>query len=218
MTYLVFIVVLLIGYVLGSLSGSLLLGRRRGVDIRQLGSGNAGGTNALRTLGWRFAAGVLVIDIGKGAAAAASGVLLHQPESALAPVQWGFAATLAAAAGHCWPLFFRFRGGKGAGTLVGGLLVVWPLCVLPLLLVWLLLLSWTGYVGVSTVAAAATLAPLALMQSSGQQLLPFCLIAGGLILFTHRHNLQRLHDGVEHRFERVRIWARLAEAWRERST
>src|SRR5689334_1818847 len=85
-------------YLLGSLSGSLLLGRLRGVDIRMLGSGNAGGTNALRTQGWRFALGVVLVDVGKGALAAWVAGRLLGPE-------WMLAALLAAIAGHVWPVF-----------------------------------------------------------------------------------------------------------------
>lgn len=194
---------LLLAYLLGSLSGSLLLGRLRGIDIRERGSGNAGGTNALRTLGWRFALAVLVIDIGKGALAAALGLWLHRPQAPLDPVALAGACTLLAAIGHTWPVFFGFRGGKGAGTLVGGVCVAWPLAVLPLLLVWLTCIVLTGYVGLATVLAAATLVPLALLWAPPQ--LGFAALAAGFILFTHRSNLARLRAGTEHRFERARL-------------
>ena len=199
-------VALLLAYLLGSLSGSLLLGRLRGVDIRERGSGNAGGTNAFRTLGWRFAAGVVLIDIGKGALAAAVGLALHRPEAPLAAPALAAACTLVAAAGHTWPVFFGFRGGKGAGTLVGGLCVAWPSAVLPLLAVWLACLVTTGYVGLATVLAAATLLPLALLWEPAH--LGFAALAAGFILFTHRSNLQRLAAGTEHRFERARLLRR----------
>ena len=88
--------VLLGAYLLGSLSGSLLLGRLRGVDIRRHGSGNAGGTNAFRTQGWRFALGVVIVDIGKGALAAWLALRF-------APT-WAYAAAALAVVGHVWPL------------------------------------------------------------------------------------------------------------------
>ena len=145
---------LLLAYLLGSLSGSLMLGRLRGVDIRTLGSGNAGGTNALRTQGWRFALGTVAVDLGKAILATWLAIRVAPPALA----SWlGFAAVLAAALGHVWPVFHGFRGGKGAATVVGGLLVAWPFALLPLLTVWLLCLMVTGYVGLSTMLAAASL-------------------------------------------------------------
>ncbi len=201
---------LLLAYLLGSLSGSLILGRAVGVDIRSRGSGNAGGTNAFRTLGWRFALGVVVIDIGKGALAVYLGRWLHSPEVVLDLAQLGYACALLAAVGHTWPLFFGFRGGKGAGTLVGGLLVVWPMAVPPLLLVWLLLLSSTGYVGLATISAALCLIPAALLlPDADASRTVFALAAAAFIVFTHRINLLRLAAGNEHRFERARVLARL---------
>ena len=146
---------LLLAYLFGSISGSLLLGRLQGVDIRTQGSGNAGGTNALRTRGWRFALGVVLIDVGKGALAAALPGWLGSGPISLE--QAALACGLLAVAGHVWPLFYGFRGGKGAATLIGGLAVVWPLALLPLLGTWLVVLMLTGYVGLSTILAAAAL-------------------------------------------------------------
>lgn len=191
-----------IAYLLGSLSGSLLAGRVVGVDIRTQGSGSAGGTNAFRTRGWKFALAVVAIDIGKGALAAWLG-----PRTAAGydPAGTALACTLVAAAGHTWPVYFGFRGGKGAATLVGGLLVAWPMAVPVLLVAWLLVLTITGYVGLSTVVAAALLLPLAWWQGAHAW---FAVLAAGFIVYTHRANLQRLRRGNEHRFERARLWAR----------
>ncbi len=191
-------------YLLGSLSGSLLLGRLRGVDIRTLGSGNAGGTNALRTQGWKFALGTVLVDVGKGALAA------------WLALRWGtgdpwlpYAAGLAAVVGHVWPVFHGFRGGKGAGTLVGVLLVLWPLALAVLVGTWLLVLTATGYVGLSTVLASATLVPLALATGAEPVRLGFAAVLAVFIAFTHRGNLARLRAGTEPRFERARLWTRL---------
>jgi glycerol-3-phosphate acyltransferase PlsY len=206
----VVVAALLLAYLLGSLSGSLILGRVIGVDIRARGSGNAGGTNAFRTLGWRFALGVIAIDIGKGALAVWLGRWLHAAGQPLDIAELGYACALLAAVGHTWPVFFGFRGGKGAGTLVGGLLVAWPLVVPLLLLVWLLLLTSTGYVGLATICAALCLIPAALLLPDGDAArTAFALVAAAFIVFTHRSNLQRLAAGSEHRFERARVLARL---------
>jgi len=193
---------LVVAYLLGSLSGSLLAGRAIGFDIRTQGSGSAGGTNAFRTRGWKFALAVVAIDIGKGALAAWLGPRIA---GGFDPAGTALACTLAAAAGHTWPVFFGFRGGKGAATLVGGLLVAWPIAVPLLLVAWLLVLTTTGYVGLATVIAAALLVPLAWRQDAHGW---FAVLAAGFIVYTHRANLQRLRRGNEHRFERARLWAR----------
>ncbi|HPF74022.1 MAG: glycerol-3-phosphate 1-O-acyltransferase PlsY [Rhodanobacteraceae bacterium] len=200
---------LICAYLLGSLSGSLLLGRFRGVDIRTQGSGNAGGTNAFRTQGWRFALGVLLIDVGKGALAA--WLARHWPWPMVEVSPWlttAWLAVLAAVAGHIWPLFHGFRGGKGVGTLLGGLLLVWPLGVGVFLGVWLLVLVSSGYVGLASVLAALSL-PLAAIALPGAaaHLFPAVLTAA-LITFTHRQNIRRLAAGNEHRFERIRLLRR----------
>jgi glycerol-3-phosphate acyltransferase PlsY len=202
---------LVVAYLLGSLSGSLLLGRLRGVDIRELGSGNAGGTNALRTQGWLFAAGVVAIDVGKGALAPA---LVWLPPHASAPqplaqaLAFGFAATL----GHVFPLYYGFRGGKGAATAVGALAVTVPGALVAPLLVWFVVLGLTGYVGLATVAAALALPPAMLpflLAGNWSSLLGWALAYAALIVFTHRANLARVRAGTELRFERARVLARV---------
>jgi acyl phosphate:glycerol-3-phosphate acyltransferase len=193
---------LLASYLLGSVSGSLLLGRLRGVDIRTLGSGNAGGTNALRTQGWRFALGVVLVDVGKGAVAA------WMARHAGVEAHWVLAAVLAAMVGHVWPAFHGFRGGKGAATLVGGLAVAWPLALAPVLAVWLASLVLTGYVGLSTVLAGCTLAIFAAVPPSVPARVAFAVVAAVLLAWTHRGNLQRLRAGTEPRFERARLFHR----------
>ena len=196
---------LLIAYLLGSFSGSLTLGRLRGVDIRTLGSGNAGGTNALRTQGWAFALGTALIDVGKGALAAGLALRFSPPAFLWLP----YAAILAAVAGHVWPLWHGFRGGKGAATLIGGMLVLWPLAVAVLIGVWLLVLSISGYVGLATILAVGSLPVLALLSKSNSLRIQFALFAALCILYTHRSNVLRLRAGTESRFEKARVWRRL---------
>lgn len=193
-------------YLLGSLSGSLLLGKLRGVDIRTLGSGNAGGTNALRTQGFAFALGTVVVDVGKGAVAAWLAVRLLPPDANPA---WPYACGLAAMAGHVWPVFHRFRGGKGAATLVGALAVVWPAGLVVVLGVWLVSLACSGYVGLSTVLAVASLAAVALATDGEAGRAVFACAAALLVLYTHRGNLARLRAGTEPRAERARVLGRL---------
>ncbi len=192
--------VLLSAYLLGSLSGSLLLGRLRGVDVRTQGSGNAGGTNAFRTQGWKFALGVVVIDIGKGA-------LVAWLALRCAP-QWSYWALMLAIAGHVWPVWHGFRGGKGAATAVGGLLVLWPQPVAVLVGVWLVVLGSTGYVGLATVLAGASLPLWAWWVEAASPRLVFAIGVALLLVFTHRSNLQRVLRGTELRFERARVLRR----------
>jgi glycerol-3-phosphate acyltransferase PlsY len=201
---------LLAAYLLGSISGSLVLGRFRGVDIRTQGSGNAGGTNAFRTQGAWFALGTVLIDVGKGALAAGLG--FWPPEVAgVSPLAQALACGLACALGHIWPVFFGFRGGKGAAVVVGMMAVCLPVALLPLFGIWLLLLTLSGYVGPSTVAAGASLVPAAwwLAAAPDRPLqVGFALVIAALVAFTHRSNLARLLRGTEHRFERVRVLGR----------
>ncbi|MET0582476.1 MAG: glycerol-3-phosphate 1-O-acyltransferase PlsY [Pseudoxanthomonas sp.] len=203
-------VLIFAAYLLGSLSGSLLLGRWRGVDIRTQGSGNAGGTNALRTQGWKFALGVVLIDVGKGAVAAWLGLGFGPPDGPLPAASLGYATALASAIGHVWPLWHGFRGGKGVGTLLGGLLVLWPAVVPWLLLAWIGVLVASGYVGLASVVAVACLVPLAWWLDVDLARRAFVCVAALLVLFTHRGNLRRLRAGSESRFERVRLLRRRA--------
>lgn len=203
---------LVASYLLGSIVGSLLLGRLRGVDIRQHGSGNAGATNALRTQGKLFALGTALIDFGKGVVAAALiAPLGWNTQAPLGLIETQLACGLAAAAGHCWPLWHGFRGGKGAGTLFGMLAWLFPWVALVMLGLWLLVLTTTGYVGLGTVIAGAAF-PLALWWLQGWPgvaLMALAVTAAGLLAFTHRSNLARLRAGNENRFDKARVLARL---------
>lgn len=200
---------LIAAYLLGSISGSLVLGRRRGVDIRELGSGNAGGTNALRTQGWKFALGVAIFDVAKGTLAAWLGLSFAPLMAPLSVTAHGYLAAAAAVVGHVWPAWHGFRGGKGAATLVGGLLLLWPWVILPVLLVWGGLVLATGYVGLATVATVATLPLWAWLFDAGPERTWFAVCAALFIAFTHRANLLRLRAGSESRFERARLLHKL---------
>ncbi|HYM86200.1 MAG TPA: glycerol-3-phosphate 1-O-acyltransferase PlsY [Pseudoxanthomonas sp.] len=204
------VLLIFVAYLLGSLSGSLLLGRLRGVDIRTQGSGNAGGTNALRTQGWKFALGVVLIDVGKGALAAWLGLRFGPAEGPLPAATLGYATAFAATIGHVWPLWHGFRGGKGVGTLLGGVLMLWPAATPWLLTAWLLVLVASGYVGLASVVAVACVVPLAWFTDADPARCVFAVAGALLVLFTHRGNLQRLRAGSESRFERVRLFRRRA--------
>lgn len=201
---------LLIAYLLGSLSGSLLLGKLRGVDIRTLGSGNAGGTNALRTQGWRFGLGVMLIDVAKGVLAGWLGLQVVGGSSLLPPLQ-SLLMVAAACVGHVFPVWHGFRGGKGAAVLVGGYALLAPWCLAIALGVWVVLLLCFGYVGPATVVAVAVV-PLAAWFLVAPALQPLFVVVSALlavfVAWTHRDNLRRLVAGNENRFERARLIGR----------
>ena len=206
---------LLLSYLLGSCNGALLLGRLRGIDIRNQGSGNAGGTNALRTQGLGFAFAVIVIDVGKGALAVLLVAALALPgltPSTLVPASWvpplcGAAAIL----GHVYPFWFQMRGGKGAGTLIGAYAALMPSALIPLLLVWIVVLITSGFVGLSTMLAAISV-PLYLNLSGSvaadSALLVFSMAMAALILLTHRSNIQRMLRGTEDKKRRMMLFSR----------
>ncbi len=202
----------LISYFLGSLMGSMIMGRLRGgVDIRTMGSGNAGGTNALRTQGFLFALGVVIIDVGKGALAAGVVPGLALPFVAADPTvsrTWlALACAAAAVFGHVWPIYHRFEGGKGAATLAGTLMVIAPKLLAPLVLVWAWVLVLSGFVGLSTMLASLSL-PVYLAVTrlpDDQPLFIYCLVMAAYIVYTHRSNIGRMRRGTEHRNERLML-------------
>ena len=110
--------------------------------------------------------------------------------------------------GHVWPVWHGFRGGKGVGTLLGALLVLWPVAVPWMLLAWVAVLVASGYVGLASVVAVTLLVLLAGWMKVEPSRWWLAGLAALLILFTHRGNLQRLRAGTESRFERVRLLRR----------
>jgi acyl phosphate:glycerol-3-phosphate acyltransferase len=208
-----FVLKLLVAYLLGSVSGALLIGRFRRIDIRTQGSGNAGGTNAFRTQGAAFAAGVVAIDVGKGVLAVLLGDIPIGPDAPSTLAQ-ALACGFACAIGHVWPVFFGFRGGKGAATLLGVLLAIAPGAAIIPVLAWLGTLATTGYVGLSTVFAGLALPVTFLLVATGRTFGPlmlFGLAAAALLVVTHRDNLRRVRDGTEPRFERARVIGRMID-------
>lgn len=199
-----------LSYLLGSVIGSLVVGRLRGgVDIRHLGSGNAGGTNALRTQGREFALWVLLIDIGKGWVATGLLAPAHLPGLASPPPQWQHwslaACGIAVMLGHVYPLWHGLRGGKGVATLIGAVLGATPILIAPMLAVWLLAVMTFGFVGLASILGAATFAlAAAATDSPGRTpLVTFAVASALLIAFTHRSNISRMLAGSEPRARRL---------------
>jgi len=201
-----------LAYLLGSVSGSMVMGAFRHVDIRESGSGNAGGTNAFRTQGFWFALGVVIVDIGKGALAAwgLPAIDLGLPGGQAANIYQQLACGFAAVVGHCYPVWYGFRGGKGAATAVGALLVIEPVVILPMLITWLVVLMLTGWVGLGTMLAALSLIPAFVLLGAPAPAVLFATLLAGFIVFTHRSNIRNMLNGSEYRFERMRVknWIR----------
>lgn len=197
----------ILGYLAGSLVGSLIIGRLRGVDIRTLGSGNAGGTNALRTQGKLFALAVVLIDVLKvvlpviwltGAALPGVGA-----DPAVTRELVAVAISAGAVVGHVWPLYFGFHGGKGMATLLGAYGAIQLTLLLPVVLTWVLVAGLFGYIGVATMlGAAAAPAWLAASGQAGRPLFWFALLMAGFVVWTHRLNIARLRAGTEPRMFR----------------
>jgi acyl phosphate:glycerol-3-phosphate acyltransferase len=202
-----YIIKILLAYLLGSVLGSLVIGKLRGgIDIRNVGSGNAGGTNALRTQGVWFALGVMLIDVGKGYLAAAilptlfhlQEQQLHTPSSYWLPIACSATVVL----GHVYPIWFGFRGGKGAATLIGVVLGLHPAAAIPVMAVWLSVLLLSGFVGLATMLATVSFPLLAKWWLHSDALAGFGMAMVLLVLFTHRGNIARMRSGTEHRSQR----------------
>ena len=196
----------LAGYLLGSCPNGFLVSRSRGLDIRKHGSGNIGATNVLRVLGKKWGYLVFFLDALKGFVAVWIGFLLAKQVSATISADLlGIMAGLFCILGHTFPVWLRFRGGKGVATSAGVLLGLMPLAVFSVLAVWIILFYTTRYVSVASILAAASLpafvyAYLHFGLLSGQMLLPFSILIAAVVVWRHRSNMRRLFQGTEERF------------------
>jgi acyl phosphate:glycerol-3-phosphate acyltransferase len=197
-----------LAYLMGSVLGGVLLGQLRGVDLRRAGSGNPGSTNALRTQGRLFALGVLTIDVGKGIVALLVVPALPLPavlaDPGLDPALLTFAIGFAVVLGHVFPVFSDFAGGKGGATAAGVLVFVEPTLAVWVLLFWVLVVGFTGYVGLATITAAVGAALMVGLTRLPEQhgLFVFALSVAALIVYTHRSNIARMLAGNENRQRR----------------
>jgi glycerol-3-phosphate acyltransferase PlsY len=178
-------------YLLGSVPFGLLIGWCRGVDVRERGSRNIGATNVLRVVGKVEAAGTLLLDGLKGAAPVLAARALAAGDA------WVAAAGLSAFLGHCFPVFLRFRGGKGVATGLGAVLAALPLVGLTAVLVWLLTALCFRYSSLAALVAAGSI-PVATAAREGRgPLLVFTVVLAALIVVRHHENIRRLWRGEE---------------------
>jgi glycerol-3-phosphate acyltransferase PlsY len=182
------------GYLAGSLPFGYWLGRAKGLDVRTVGSGNIGASNVWRALGWRYGLPVVVLDVAKAFVPALLGVILVDD---LAGVLAGAAAML----GHWRPIFLGFaRGGKTVAAAGGVFFAVAPLVGLATLAVWVVVFVTTRYASVASIVAAASTPVLAVALGEPWPVVVFATGAAAAVVVLHRANLRRLRAGTENRF------------------
>lgn len=189
------VVAMLAAYVIGSVNFAVFVARMHGVDIRQEGSGNPGMSNVLRTVGKVPAAMVLAGDVAKGVAGAYAGFIASGTADFLHP--WAFAAGFAAVLGHCYPLFHRFRGGKGVATGAGVALFTMPLVAVLVITAWFVLVRVMKLASVASLIVVAAAIPLAIWRGIGTEALMWFLATIALIVWRHKGNIQRVARGSE---------------------
>jgi glycerol-3-phosphate acyltransferase PlsY len=199
----------LLGYLCGSLPFGYFAGRISGTDIRAAGSGNIGATNVLRVLGKKWGYAVFLADAFKGFAAVRLSSLIAEQVISARPYAEYFAilAAVTCIVGHTFPVWLRFKGGKGVATSVGAVFGLMPIAAITIFTIWVIVFEITRYVSVASIVAASSL-PITIavlmrwnmIQGSG--LLYFSSVMLILVLWRHRSNFSRLLKGTEQRFTR----------------
>jgi glycerol-3-phosphate acyltransferase PlsY len=186
--------VVVIAYLIGSIPFALVLARRWGaVDLRLVGSGNLGAANVLRASGVRVGLVVAALDVGKGAASVI--VADYLAGSATAAAAAGFAAIV----GHIYPVWLRFRGGKGVATACGVFSVLTPMAIPPVLALFIITVWLTKYISLGSMLASVALPPIAYATGSPAPSVAAAAAASVIIVFRHRSNVFRLRAGTERR-------------------
>ncbi|MBB6674161.1 glycerol-3-phosphate 1-O-acyltransferase PlsY [Cohnella nanjingensis] len=190
------VIAIVISYLIGSVSFSILFARwLRKIDIRQHGSGNAGATNTLRVLGKGPALSVFALDIAKGAVAVWIGHLLSDADASWVPVACG----LASIAGHNWPVFFRFRGGKGIATTIGAMICLAPLPVVIAGVIAIASIALTRYVSLGSMIFAVLVPVILLIAGCDAAVLWGAIVVAVLAVLRHRKNIVKLMNGTENK-------------------
>ena len=206
---LTFAIVVIASYLLGSIPFGYLAGRMAGIDIRNCGSGNVGATNVIRTLGKSYGYPVFALDFLKGLGAVKMSILIatRMQSEWNPPEMFGIVAAISSVLGHSFPLWLRFKGGKGVATSAGALFGLAPVAVLVGVAIWIVTFWLTRYVSVASIAAAAAL-PLVILvttwlsRTTGKLLFFSSVCLAAVVIWRHRSNLSRLIHGTEPRFNR----------------
>lgn len=207
------LLVLVLSYLVGSIPTSIIVTKLvKGVDIRDYGSGNAGGTNTIRVLGWKYGLGVIFFDAFKGAFAViviarlfygSFPVANHTPFDDFTLVQ--ILAGISAVLGHIWTIFAGFKGGKGIATALGFMLVLVTTDMLLALVVFGIVVYSTRYVSLGSISAAVSLPIIIFIRENVfrvnipgyHTILPFVIIIASLLIYKHKHNIVRIIHGEE---------------------
>lgn len=182
-------------YLIGSIDFAVLVGKMHGVDIREEGSGNPGASNVLRTLGRLPATMVFLGDMLKGTIGAAMGMVASGVADPM--IHWAFLAGLSAVVGHCYPIFHRFRGGKGVATAGGVLLFTVPVVAFINTVVWLVSVKVSKTASIGSLAVMVLTVPLALWRGVDGLALLWLGLMLVLVLWRHRGNIARMVSGSE---------------------
>jgi acyl phosphate:glycerol-3-phosphate acyltransferase len=196
-------VLAVLSYLIGAIPAGFLMARARGIDIRKAGSGNIGATNVYRCVGKRWGILTFILDFLKGYLPATVFPLIVQRHSPAVPyVELSLLCGCLAVAGHNWPVYLRFKGGKGMATGAGALLGFAPLVMLSGIAAWLVCFLATRYVSVASMCAAIVIVLAAWLIARDHMLAPIALtVMGAVIIWRHKGNLRRLLAGTEYRFE-----------------
>lgn len=204
-----FILCGVVGYLLGSFPAGYFAGRLAGVDIRAAGSGNIGATNVLRVMGKKWGYPVFAIDALKGFAAVrlAFAFVKLWPDAKVYAEYFAILAAIMSIVGHTFPIWLRFKGGKGVATSAGALIGLLPLAVPLVFAVWILVFEISRYVSLASIIAAISLPIIASLLArwnfvDSRALIYFSILIMLLVLWRHRTNFSRLLKGTEQRFPR----------------
>jgi glycerol-3-phosphate acyltransferase PlsY len=197
-----YIVTALVAYLLGSIPTGYLVAKARGVDIRTVGSGNIGATNAFRVLGKGFGVFVLLMDALKGWVAVQVGASVVSQLLPGAPIEYlRITAGIAAILGHNFTCWLNFKGGKGIATSAGVLIALVPYALFIILAIFIVLFLTTRYVSIGSIAAAFALPFATWFTTHDVGLTAVMAAIGGLAILKHRKNIQRLMNGTENRIQ-----------------
>jgi glycerol-3-phosphate acyltransferase PlsY len=202
-------IIIILSYLLGSVPFSIIMCRLwRGIDIRDYGSRNAGFTNVYRVVGGLPAAVVLILDAAKGAAAVLLAAGISSVSVPMNPINLKLLAAILVVAGHVFPIFAGFRGGKGIATALGALISIIPIEVVSALILFVAIVAITRYVSLGSLSAAVfvffalVLEKCCLKPKLPLTLLGMVFLLTAFIFFNHRNNIKRLLAGKENRFGR----------------
>ena len=199
------VLVILSGYILGSLPFSFWLGKLKGVDLQKVGSGNVGATNLARALGTSWGISAFILDMGKGfiAVLVAGYIAGRGGGSIISPSLLKILGGVSSIIGHNWTFLLSFKGGKGVATSTGVFLGLAPLSLLLAAGVWLIVLLFSQYISLASIIASISL-PLwmwsRVVEKVDLSILIFAVITSILIIYRHRSNIKRLIRGEENRW------------------